>query len=380
MGSTGIDKEKELMVEDPQQDPPPIMVGAEDIKHYGQFLKGKKIALVANQSSRVGSQHLLDTLLSLNYNIEKVFTPEHGFRGEEDAGAEIESTIDRKTSLPLISLYGKNKKPGKEQLEGIELLLFDLQDVGVRFYTYISTLHYVMEAAAENGITVVVLDRPNPHMNTVDGPVMQKEFMSFVGLHPVPLLYGMTIGEYAKMINNEAWLANGVQCKLIVVGCGNLKRNSHYELPIPPSPNLPNMQSIQLYPSLALFEGTPISVGRGTNKPFQQFGHPSFSDQYTYYFSPEPIKGAQNPKLKGKKCYGMDLSKTDTAESMLDLSYLLTCYNNYPQKEEFFNSFFDLLAGTSDLKKQIIAGLSEDEIEKGIEEFFLLRIIIITSQ
>ncbi len=344
-----------------------VKVGAENVEQYLPFLKDKKVALVANQSSLISKTHLLDSLLSLNVEVKRIFTPEHGFRGKEDAGAKVESGIDPVSKLPLTSLYGDNKKPRKDQLDGIELMVFDLQDVGVRFYTYLSTLHYIMQAAAENGITVLVLDRPNPHMDKVDGPVMKDEQMSFVGLHPVPLLYGLSIGEYAKMINEEGWLGNGLQCKLIVIGCQNLKRDSKYEFPIPPSPNLPNMQSIDWYPSLALFEGTPISVGRGTDAPFQQAGHPAFNKKYSYSFTPKPTLGASNPKLNGEKCFGVDLRQKEGGKR-LELSYLLEFYREYPNKDNFFNSFFDLLAGTDRLKAQIKANLSEKEIRDSWQE------------
>lgn len=342
-----------------------IRVGAERMDQYLPFIKSKKIALVANQSSRIGEVHLVDSLLTLGVDLLKIFTPEHGFRGNEDAGAKVDNAIDPLTSLPLISLYGNNKKPTNEQLQGVELIVFDLQDVGVRFYTYLSTLHYTMQAAAENNIPVLVLDRPNPNLEQIDGPMMKEEFMSFVGLHPVPLLYGMSIGEYARMINGEKWLGDHLQCSLVVIGCENLTRNSHYNFPIPPSPNLPNMRSIDLYPSLALFEGTVISVGRGTEKPFQQIGHPAFKGIYNYNFIPHPTKGASNPKLNGKECFGVDLEQPiSEASGELQLNYLLEFYTNYPEKEKFFNSFFNLLSGTDDLRRQIEEGATESAIQQ----------------
>jgi len=354
-----------------------IIVGAERTNEYLSIIEGKRIALVANQSSRVGESHLLDTLLELGIDIKKIFTPEHGFRGKEDAGAKVQSDIDSKTGIPLISLYGNNKKPNEAQLKDIDLIIFDLQDVGVRFYTYLSTLHYIMQAATEQGISVVVLDRPNPHMDVVDGPLMEEDFMSFVGLHPVPLMYGMSIGEYAQMINIEKWLGTEEICQLTVVQCQNLKRDSHYNLPIPPSPNLPNMKSIDWYPSLALFEGTVISVGRGTALPFQQIGHPEFSSKYSHSFIPEPTEGAKNPKLKGKKCYGYQLDQEDFLSGGIELKFLIEFYSNYSKKDSFFNSFFDLLAGTDELKKQIESSLSEDEIkeswQKDLEAFMQIR-------
>ena len=355
-----------------------IIVGAERMSEYLPMLKGKSIAIVANQSSRVGEVHLLDTLLASEIDVKRIFTPEHGFRGTEDAGASVLNSVDEQSGLPLISLYGKNKKPKKEQLEGIDVILFDLQDVGVRFYTYLSTLHYVMQAASEENIQLIVLDRPNSFMNVVDGPLMKEDQMSFVGLHPVPLVYGMSMGEYAHMINEEGWTKSGKKAELQIIRCENLKRESDYELPIPPSPNLPNMRSIHLYPSLALFEGTVISVGRGTTHPFQQIGHPDLKSTYQYSFTPHPTEGASKPKLNGQVCFGVNLQVgTKLNQRSFELKYLIDLYQAMPNKEGFFNSFFNLLAGDQELRSSIESGMNEEEIRSqwkdDLAEFMKLR-------
>ena len=288
-----------------------VRVGAEDVPSYLPLIQAKKVAIVANATSVVKGTHLVDTLLTLGVEVKRVFAPEHGFRGKADAGEHVNDEVDAATGLPIISLYGKNKKPSKEQLTEIQAVVFDIQDVGVRFYTYLSTLHYVMEACAENDIPLIVLDRPNPNGFYIDGPMMESGFESFVGLHPVPLVYGMTIGEYAQMINGEGWLANGASCDLTVVKCQAYDHEILYELPIPPSPNLPNMSSVYLYPSLALFEGTVVSVGRGTDFPFQVVGHPDF-EPGPFRFTPAPNEGAKYPKLEGVKCKGLDLREYGT--------------------------------------------------------------------
>lgn len=339
-------------------------VGAERLDVYLPLLQDKRIAIVGNHSSRVGERHLVDTLLSLGLDVKRLFSPEHGFRGTEDAGAKVEDGRDPKSGLPVVSLYGDHKKPRKSELQEIDLILFDLQDVGVRFYTYLSTLHYVMQAAAEEGIEVLVLDRPNPNLNKIDGPTMEEESMSFVGLHPVPIVYGLSIGEYAQMIKGEQWLGQGLNPKLKVIACQGLHRASTYEFPLPPSPNLPNMKAIKLYPSLALFEGTVISVGRGTELPFQQIGHPKLKEHYDHSFVPKSFKGASDPKLKGENCYGLLLTDSEQSESGFNLSYLLELYGNFPEKGNFFNSYFHLLAGSKALEKQIASGLTEKEIRR----------------
>ena len=350
-----------------------IMVGAERINSYLPLLQEKKIAIVGNQSSLIQKKHLVDSLLIRNINIIKVFSPEHGFRGIEDAGAKIEDGIDEKTGIPIISLYGRNKKPTNKQIKEIDIIIFDIQDVGARFYTYISTLHYVMEAASENNIKVIVLDRPNPNGHYVDGPVREDMFKSFVGMHPVPIVHGMTIGEYALMINGENWISN--KCDLLVIKMENYNHNTHYDLPVKPSPNLPNAKAVNLYPSLCLFEGTNVSVGRGTDYPFQQFGSPYLKSNYS--FIPKSKSGSRKPKHENKKCYGFNLKHEEKFHSSLKLNWIIYCYNNTTDKESFFNNFFDKLAGTDKLRKQIINGLNENEIKeswkKDLYEFKKIR-------
>ena len=338
-----------------------LRLGADQIDKYFPLLDNKSIGVVGNQSSLIGSTHLVDSLLSTKQQVVKVFSPEHGFRGTADAGAHIESGVDEKTGLPIVSLYGNNKKPTANQLQGIDILLFDIQDVGARFYTYISTLHYVMEAAAENSIPLVVLDRPNPNGHYVDGPILDSAYRSFVGMHPIPIVHGMTIGEYAQMINGQQWLKNGVQCQLTVITMQGYSRTMPYDLPIKPSPNLPNAQAVNLYPSLCLFEGTNVSVGRGTDLPFQHYGAPYLKNDY--FFIPKSGEGAKYPKHEGQKCYGKDLSQFPKL-SQLDLSYLIDAYQQSADKDTFFNTFFDKLAGGSDLRLSIIGGKSEEEIRK----------------
>lgn len=359
-----------------------IIVGAEKTKEIFELIEGKSVAVVANQTSRVGDTHLVDTLISMNVDVKAVFSPEHGFRGDADAGEKVNSKKDQKTGLPLISLYGSNKKPTKEQLEGIDIVIFDIQDVGARFYTYISTLHYVMEACAETDKKVVILDRPNPHGQAIDGPVRKDGFESFVGMHPIPIIHGMTIGEYGKMINGEKWLNNELVCDLEVVACDNYTHDSTYSLPIAPSPNLRSDQSIALYPSLCLFEGTILSVGRGTETPFEMFGHPDLSkypDKYDFEFTPEPSYGAKHPKLEGQKCFGKDLSEIQVENGVLNLKWIIDTYKDMDRNDYFItkNGWFDLLAGTDELRKQIENGLTESEIrdswEEDLEEFRLVR-------
>lgn len=342
-----------------------IILGNEKLAQYLPMLKGKSVGFVGNHTSIIGKTHLVDSLLTLGVKVAKVFSPEHGFRGTADAGEKVGNEVDQKTGLPIISLYGTNKKPSVEQLNGVDVIVFDIQDVGARFYTYISTLHYVMEAAAEQKIPVIVLDRPNPNGHYVDGPILEEKYKSFVGMHPVPVVHGMTIGEYAQMINGEKWLKNGVQCELTVIACENYSRQKEYTVNVPPSPNLPNMNAIYLYPSLCFFEGTPVSVGRGTDAPFQQFGHPAFSE-YSYSFTPTPTQGAKSPKLNGKVCYGVDFTEGQNEKprnwKQLNLSYLIDSYKMYPDKEKYFTNFFNLLAGNSSLKEAIKAGKTESEI------------------
>lgn len=350
---------------------------------YLPLIEGKKVALCGNHTSMVGETHLVDTLLARGINVVRLFSPEHGFRGDAEAGATIQSGKDSKTGLPIVSLYGKNKKPLPEQLAGIDVILFDIQDVGCRFYTYISTLHYVMEAAAECHIPVIILDRPNPNGYFVDGPVLNKEFSSFIGMHRVPVVHGMTIGEYGSMLNGEKWLANGVQCDLTVMAMRGYTHSTRYSLPVAPSPNLQSDEAVYLYPSLCLFEGTFISVGRGTDKPFQVYGHPDLKAG-DFYFTPQPIKGvSENPLQKGLRCRGVDL--TESARTMLDsansftLRYIMDAFRNFPDKDGFFsrNNFFSKLAGNNELQKQIMSGMTEDEIratwKPALSEFKILR-------
>ena len=351
----------------PKQFDTKIVVGAERMDHYLYILKGKSIAIVANQTSMVGESHLVDTLLSCGIDIKKVFSPEHGFRGSADAGEKVKNHKDKKTGLPIVSLYGSQHKPRQEDLAGIDIVIFDIQDVGVRFYTYISTMHYVMEACAENNVKFLVLDRPNPNGFYVAGPIMEEEYTSFVGLHPVPLVHGMTIAEYARMINGQGWLKNKVKCDLIHVLCEGYEHSSYYQLPIRPSPNLPNMKAIYLYPSLGLFEGTFISVGRGTDYPFQTLGHPDMANA-TFKFKPKSTAGAKNPPFKGKVCSGHDLRNFSDMilknYKELYLYWLTGAYKDSPDKEQFFNSYFNSLAGNATFKQQIIDEVSEDDIAK----------------
>lgn len=354
--------------------------GAQDTDNYLHILDGQAVGVVANQTSMIGSTHLVDSLLTLGVNVKRIFCPEHGFRGAADAGAKITDGKDGKTGIEIASLYGKTKKPTPEMLRDIDVMLFYLQDVGVRFYTYISTLTYVMEACAENDIRVVVLDCPNPNGFYIDGPILKPENTSFVGMHPVPIVYGMTIGEYGKMVNGEGWLKNGVHCELTVVGVPGYDRNAIYELPVKPSPNLPNWESVYLYPSLCLFEGSIVSVGRGTDKPFQIFGHPAMRGDYT--FTPESKSGASKPLLEGQTCRGMDLTEFahDYAvnPSQLHLEWVIDAYHQLSQKDYlFFTKYFNLLAGDSVLRQQIENGKSAEGIRAswvdGLNEFKAIR-------
>jgi len=350
----------------------PVRSGADQMDRYLHLLEGRQIALVANHSSLVGGTHLVDTLLGsgiAHSQIIKVFAPEHGFRGDRAAGVQIEDGIDPLTGIPVASLYGSHKKPEPGELDGIDLMLFDLQDVGTRFYTYISTLHYVMEACAENNIPLIVLDRPNPNGGYVDGPVLDTAFSSFVGMHPIPVVYGLTIGELAGMINGEGWLNRGISCDLQVIYCADYIRGQAYAMPLSPSPNLGNDHAVLMYPSTCFFEGTVLSEGRGTNMPFEIYGHPELTGDFS--FRPETIPGvAQNPKFEGQLCYGADLRnfKPEEGWTRIQLQFLLEAYNTFPGKDEFFTSYFDLLAGTSELRAQIKAGWDEEKIRAGWKE------------
>ena len=359
-----------------------IVVGANQTENYIPLIKGKNIAVVANNTSVVFKSdtkqytHLVDSLLSLGIHISKVFAPEHGFRGAADAGEDLTDTTDTKTGIPIISLYGENKNPSQKQiynyrkptpehLKNVDAVLFDIQDVGVRFYTYISTLHNVMEACEENSIPIIVLDRPNPNGHYVDGPVLEKDTKSFAGLGPIPIVYGMTIGEYALMTNGEKWMNNGIQCDLSVITLKNYTHKSKYSLPLRPSPNLPNDKSINLYPSLCLFEGTDVSCGRGTDMQFQIFGSPNLpKDNYHFTFIPQPNFGSKNPKHMGQECHGLNLSKAKDLDQ-LNFSWLIDAYAATSEKDKFFEyEAFNKLAGNTKLKQQIEQGLSMDEIRE----------------
>ena len=351
---------------------------AMQLDDYLPLLEGKSVGVVANQTSIVAQTHLVDTLLALGVDIKKIYTPEHGFRGTADAGAKVNSGNDAKTGLPIVSLYGKTKKPTPEMLQGIDVILFDLQDVGVRFYTYISTMSYMMEAAAENHIPVIVLDRPNPNGFYVDGPILKPENKSFVGMHPVPVVYGMTIGEYAKMVNGEGWLKGGIHCDLTVIPINNYNRNAIYELPVRPSPNLPNWESVYLYPTLCFFEGTIVSVGRGTELPFQVYGHPDMRGEYT--FTPKSTSGASKPLLEGQRCRGENLVEFahyyEVNGKRLYVEWVIEAFQQLKDKG-FFNSYFVKLSGDPKLQHDIENGKSADEIRAswndGLEAFKAIR-------
>lgn len=359
-----------------------MQTGAERTAFYLPSLKGKNIGLVVNQTSMIGSVHLVDSLLVLGVNVKKIFAPEHGFRGNADAGEKISDTKDPKTGIQIISIYGSKKAPDKVDFDGIDLLIFDIQDVGTRFYTYISTLHYVMISCADNKIPLMIFDRPNPNGHFVDGPVLDIAYQSFVGMHPIPVVHGMTIGEYAKMIAGEKWMGENKVIDLQVISCLNYKHTDDYNLPVPPSPNLPNMRSIYLYPSICYFEGTQISLGRGTNKQFQVLGAPLLNAG-DFYFTPEPKPGAMTPPQLGKRCRGIDLSGLDInqlkGKKSIDLSYLIQMYKDYPDKESFFlpGLFFDKLAGSSALREMIQAGYTEKQIKEtwqpGLNAFKKIR-------
>jgi uncharacterized protein YbbC (DUF1343 family) len=344
-----------------------ITVAAKRLDQYLPLIRGKTIALVGNHTSLIGKTQLADSLLALGIRIKVLFSPEHGFRGTQDAGKDIHNSKDKKTGLPIVSLYGDHKKPSAKDLEGVDIVVFDLQDVGARFYTYLSTLHYTMQACAENKKELILLDRPNPNGFFIDGPVMEEKHESFVGLHAVPVVYGMTIGEYAKMINGEGWLGKGLECKLHVVTLTGYSHSDLYQLPVPPSPNLPTMEAVHLYPSLCLFEGTVISVGRGTDLPFEVIGHPKLQ-QTPYSFVPTSRKGALDPPYKGQKCMGYDLRDFGKIfivnYKKLYLFWIEGCYHKFPDKNTFFNNYFYSLSGTDMLEQQIKEGKTEEMIRE----------------
>ena len=352
--------------------------GAMVTENYFHLLEDYRVGVVANQTSLIGETHLVDSLVAYGINVRKIFTPEHGFRGGADAGAKVNNSRDEKTGIDIVSLYGKTKKPSPEMLSGIDVMLFDLQDVGVRFYTYISTMTYVMEACAENDIPLIVLDRPNPNGFYLDGPVLKTENQSFVGMHPVPVVYGMTIGEYAYMVNGEGWMKNGAHCELTVVTIPGYERNAIYELPVKPSPNLPNWESVYLYPTLCFFEGSIVSVGRGTDKPFQIFGHPDMRGDYT--FTPESKNGASKPLLEGQRCRGTNLTEFAHGYAnntpRLYLEWVIEAYQQLKDKS-FFNNYFRLLSGDKQLQKDIENGKSAEAIraswQSDLEHFKTIR-------
>jgi uncharacterized protein YbbC (DUF1343 family) len=351
-----------------------IIPGADQTGLYTAYLKGKNIAMVINQTSVIGDRRVasVDSLLKLGLHIKKIFGPEHGFRGNASNGSSVDDAIDPGTGLPVISLYGKHFKPTPADLQGINLVIFDIQDVGARFYTYISTLHYVMEACAENNVELMILDRPNPNGYCVDGPVLDTTYRSFVGMHPVPITHGMTIAEYARMINGEGWLKNHIQCRLKIIKVANYTHSSIYSLPVNPSPNLNTDQSVWLYPSLCLFEGTSMSVGRGTLFPFQVVGHPLLKQKYPFSFTPISIPGmSEDPPQKSHVCYGIDLRdytiNNIITTGHINLSWLIELYRDFPDKAHFFNAYFTKLAGNEELRKQIEAGKNETEIRHSWE-------------
>ncbi|MCB0397865.1 MAG: DUF1343 domain-containing protein [Flavobacteriales bacterium] len=366
----------------PQEKPgPDIRTAAEQTGRWLPLLQGKRVGVVANQTSMIGMTHLVDTMISLKINVVKVFAPEHGFRGDHGAGEKVKDGKDPVTGLTVTSLYGSHKKPTKEDLADVDVVVFDIQDVGARFYTYISTMTYVMEACAENKKPCIIFDRPNPNGFYVDGPVLQPELSSFIGLHPVPIVHGMTVGEYAGMVNGEGWLKDSIQCDITVIPCANWTHRMNYDLPVKPSPNLPNMESVYLYPSLCLFEGTVMSVGRGTDKPFQQFGHPDLKSGTTT-FTPVSIPGvAADPKWEGKVCKGFDVSMFSDLfiknAGQIYLFWLLESYKEVGGSDAFFRSSFDKLAGTTELRKQVMTNVTEEEIRKswtpGITAFKKIR-------
>ena len=377
----------------PYQNKAPLTVAANQLELYLPLLKNKRVGIVANQTSVIFKNssglglngelikndniHLVDSLIKRDVSVIKVFAPEHGYRGRADAGEYVKGGIDLKTGLPIVSLYGENRKPDPKVLEDLDVVVFDIQDVGTRFYTFVSTLHYMMEGCAALNIPLIVLDRPNPNGHYVDGPVLDLNYKSFVGMHAVPITHGMTLGEFAKMINGEHWLEDDLNCDLTVIPVANYNREDVYILPIPPSPNLPNQKAINLYPSLCLFEGTHVSVGRGTENQFQIFGSPFLGDEnYSFQFIPKPNFGAKNPKHKAKICYGKDLKNVDFLNE-INLNWLIEAYENTTDKSSFFNSFFTKLAGQTILQQQIEKGLSALEIKKSwqkdLEQFKILR-------
>ena len=363
----------------PRSDKLPIP-GACRMELYRDIIEGKSVAVVANQTSMCGQDHLVDNLLSIGINIKVIFSPEHGFRNLADAGETIENGKDNNTGISVISIYGNHLKPSAEDLKGIDVVIFDIQDVGARFYTYISTLHYILEACAENHIKCLVLDRPNPNGFYFDGNILDTAYSSFVGMHPVPVVHGMTVGEYARMVNGEGWLKGGIKCDLTVISCKNYNHRTLYTLPVRPSPNLPNQNAVYLYPSVCFFEGTCLSLGRGTSFPFQVFGSPDMPDR-GFSFTPESVPGAKKPPLLGVRCYGTDLrdamKKKLVPKGELNLDWIISAYNDFPQKDKFFTPYFDVLAGGPILREQIQKGMTARQIratwQDGLKKFGVIR-------
>lgn len=358
----------------------PVLTGADQTSLYLHLLKDKAVGLVANHTTVIGYTHLADSLIKSGVDLKKIFAPEHGFRGDADAGAEIGNTVDLKTGIPVISLYGSKTKPSAEDLKGIEIMVYDIQDVGVRFYTYISTLHYVMEACAASHIPLMVLDRPDPLGFYIDGPVLDPDYKSFVGMHPIPVVYGMTVGELAQMINGEGWLASGRKCDLSVIPCSHYDHNTCYTLPVNPSPNLNCMEAIYLYPSMCFFEGTVMSLGRGTSFPFRVAGHPDYPVK-TFSFVPAANSGNKDPKFRDKTCYGIDLRSITVAQlrqmKTLNMEWLVETYKSMGLGESFFTDYIDKLAGSDALRKQILSGAGEVQIRQSwqadLQKFKLIR-------
>lgn len=342
-----------------------IETGAEQTGRYLPLLEGRRVGIMTNHTGTVGRTHLVDTLRSLGVDIRVVFAPEHGFRGQADAGESVASYRDRKTGIDVVSVYGSTKRPPDSIMQRLDVLLFDIQDVGMRYYTYLSSMHYLMEACAANGKRLIVLDRPNPNGFYVDGPVLEAKHRSFVGMHPIPVVHGMTLGELARMIDGEGWLRDGLRCKLTVIPCRGYTHRSRYLLPTAPSPNLPNMRAVYLYPSLCFFEGTPISLGRGTDFPFQAYGHPELQGDFS--FTPRSNAGAKNPPLKDKLCHGVDLRTSPSDERIwergVDLGYVIDCYRQLNLGEKFFTPMFDRLTGTDYVRQMILQGAGADRIK-----------------
>ena len=342
-----------------------IETGAEQTGRYLPLLEGRRVGIMTNHTGTVGRTHLVDTLRSLGVDIRVVFAPEHGFRGQADAGESVASYRDRKTGIDVVSVYGSTKRPPDSIMQRLDVLLFDIQDVGLRYYTYLSSMHYLMEACAANGKRLIVLDRPYPNGFYVDGPVLEAKHRSFVGMHPIPVVHGMTLGELARMIDGEGWLRDGLRCKLTVIPCRGYTHRSRNRLPTAPSPNLPNMRAVYLYPSLCFFEGTPVSLGRGTDFPFQAYGHPELQGDFS--FTPRSNAGAKNPPLKDKLCHGVDLRTSPSDERIwergVDLGYVIDCYRQLNLGEKFFTPMFDRLTGTDYVRQMILQGAGADRIK-----------------